>query len=153
MKTLEPMMAEHAFFRDLPPEYLRILVGCASNAVFEAGSYIFREGGDADNFYLIREGLVALETNAPGHRAVTVQTLSNGEVLGWSWLVPPYHWSFDARAINLTRAVALDAVCLRERCERDPRLGFELLKRFAGVIAERLQAARMQALDVYGKSV
>ena len=153
MKTLEPLLAEHAFFRDLPPEYLHILVGCASNAVFESGIYIFREGENADNFYLIREGKVALETNAPGQGAVTVQTLSKGEVLGWSWLVPPFRWCFDARAIEPTRAIALDGKCLRDKCEADPRLGFELLKRFAGVIVSRLQAARMQTLDIYGKSV
>ena len=122
-------------------------------AVFETGNYIFREGENADNFYLIREGKVALETNVPGQGAVTVQTLSKGEVLGWSWLVPPFRWSFDARAIEPTRAIALDGKCLRDKCEADPRLGFELLKRFAGVIVSRLQAARMQTLDIYGNRI
>jgi CRP-like cAMP-binding protein len=153
MKNLEPMMAEHPFFRELPPEYLNILIGCAANTVFETGVYIFREGENADNFYLLREGKIALETNAPGRGAVTVQTLSRGEVLGWSWLIPPYKWSFDARALETTRAIALNGKCLRDKCEAEPQLGFELLKRFAGAIVARLQAARMQALDVYGNSV
>lgn len=153
MKTLEPVLANHAFFRDLPPEYLPILLGCASNAVFEAGVYIFREGGAADNFYLIREGKVALEAAAAGQNPLTVQTLSGGEVLGWSWLVPPFRWCFDARAVETTRVAALDGKCLRRKCEDEPRLGYELLKRFAGVIVARLQASRMQALDVYGNRV
>ncbi len=152
MKNLEPIMEEHPFFRGLSPEYLQIIVGCASNAVFKDDIYIFQEGEDADNFYLIREGKIALETHAPAQGAITVQTLGKGEVLGWSWLVPPYKWCFNARAIETTRMIALDAKCLRDKCEAEPRLGFELLKQFASVIVSRLQAARMQALDVYGKS-
>jgi CRP-like cAMP-binding protein len=153
MKNLEPIMAEHTFFRELPPEYLHFLVGCASNLVFERGSQIFREGENADNFYLIREGKVSLETHVPGQGVITVQTLGKGDILGWSWLVPPYKWCFDARAIEQTRAIALNGKCLRDKCEADARLGFELLKRFAGVIVSRLQAARMQALDIYGNRV
>jgi CRP-like cAMP-binding protein len=151
MKNLEQIMVKHAFFRELSPEYLTILVGCAANAVFDTGSYIFREGENADNFYLIREGKVSLETNVPGQGAITVQTLSKAEVLGWSWLIPPYKWCFDARAIQPTRTIALNGKCLRDKCEDDPRLGYELLKIFASAIVSRLQAARMQALDVYGK--
>ena len=150
METLEPILAEHPFFRELARPDLHLLVGCASNVVFEAGSYIFREGGNADSFYLIRQGKVALETVTPERRSVIIQTVGEGEVLGWSWLVPPYHWSFDAQAVELTRAVALDGKCLRTKCDKHPRLGYELLKGFSCIMAERLQAARMQMLDVYG---
>jgi CRP-like cAMP-binding protein len=76
--------------------------------------------------------------------------LAAGEVLGWSWLIPPYHWKFDARAIEQTRALALDGKCLRTKCEEDHDLGYELLKRFAQIMEERLQATRLQLLDVYG---
>jgi len=150
MQTLEPVLAEHPFFQGLAPEYLRVLVGCASNVRFEAGQQIFREGEEANEFYLIRHGKVALEVYVPGRGSITIQTLGVGEILGWSWLVPPYQWRFDARAVELTRAIALDGKCLRTKCEDDPRLGFALLKRFAHVMTERLQATRLQLLDVYG---
>jgi len=150
MQTLEPVLAEHPFFQGLAPEYLRVLVGCASNVRFEAGQQIFREGEEANEFYLIRHGKVALEVYVPGRGSITIQTLGVGEILGWSWLVPPYQWRFDARAVELVRAIALDGKCLRTKCEDDPRLGFALLKRFAHVMTERLQATRLQLLDVYG---
>ena len=150
MQTLEPVLAEHPFFQGLAPEYLRVLVGCASNVRFEAGQQIFREGEEANEFYLIRHGKVALEVYVPGRGSITIQTLGVGEILGWSWLVAPFQWRFDARAVELTRAIALDGKCLRTKCEDDPRLGFALLKRFAHVMTERLQATRLQLLDVYG---
>jgi CRP/FNR family transcriptional regulator, cyclic AMP receptor protein len=81
---------------------------------------------------------------------LTIQTLGVGEVLGWSWLFPPYRWLFDARTIELTRAIALDGKCLRAKCDEDHHLGYEMVKRFAQVIIERLQASRLQLLDVYG---
>lgn len=150
MRTLEPIMAEHPFFCGLPDADRQLLVGCASNVVFPADDVIFREGEEADRFFLIRHGKVALEVYVPGHGAMTLQTLGEGEVLGWSWLVPPYRWRFDARAVELTRAIALDGLCLRQKCEEDPRLGYELLKRVAHVLSERLHATRLQLMDVYG---
>jgi CRP/FNR family cyclic AMP-dependent transcriptional regulator len=150
MQTLEPVLAEHPFFQNLPPEYFHVLVGCASNVRFEAGQHIFREGEEANEFYLIRYGKVALEVFLAGRGSITVQTLTAGEILGWSWLVPPYRWRFDARAVERVRAIALDGKCLRAKCENEPRLGYELLKRFAHVMTERLQATRLQLLDVYG---
>jgi len=151
METLEPVLAEHPFFQALAPEDLHVLAGCAMNVRFETGQQLFREGAEANEFYLIRHGKVALEVVVPGRSSVTIQTLGPGEILGWSWLVPPYRWRFDARAVELVRAIALDGKCLRAKCEADPRLGFELLKRFAQVIIERLQATRLQLLDIYGK--
>jgi CRP-like cAMP-binding protein len=117
---------------------------------FNAGETIFREGEDADKFYLIRQGKVALETAVPQRGSVIIQTLGEGEVLGWSWLVAPYRWRFDARATELTRAIALDGKCLRGRSEEDHDLGYELMKRAAQIMEQRLQAARLQLLDVYG---
>ena len=149
METLEPLLAEHPFFRDLTPGDIKLFTGCAKNVRFEAGQMIFREGEDADQFYLIREGKVALEVFT-SRGSAPIQTISAGDVLGWSWLIPPYKWRFDARAIEITRAFALDGKCLRGKCDEDPRLGYELLKRIAAVIAERLHATRLQMLDVYG---
>ncbi len=149
METLEPLLAEHPFFRDLTPGDLQLITGCAKNARFEAGQLIIREGEDADQFYLIRQGKLSLEVFTP-RGPTQIQTIGAGDVLGWSWLIPPYKWRFDARAIETTRAFALDGKCLRGKCDEDPRLGYELLKRIAAVIAERLHATRLQMLDVYG---
>jgi CRP/FNR family cyclic AMP-dependent transcriptional regulator len=149
MQTLEPILAEHPFFKGLIKPYLELLAGCASNVRFEAGEYILRQGQEANNFYIIRHGKVALELLSPGRGSITIETIGVGDVLGWSWLFPPYHWRFDARAIELTRAIALDGVCLREKCESDHNLGYELMKRFAEIVTQRLQATRLQLLDVY----
>jgi CRP-like cAMP-binding protein len=149
-QTLEPILAEHPFFQGLPPEDIRLLTGCASNVVFKAGETVCREGDEANLFYLIRQGRVALEIYAPERGQVTLQTIGAGEVVGWSWLIPPYKWRFDVRAVELVRAIALDGKCLRGKCDENPRLGYELLKRVAQVFTERLLATRLQLLDVYG---
>jgi CRP/FNR family cyclic AMP-dependent transcriptional regulator len=150
MQSLEPILAQHAFFHGLDAEYLQLLTGCASNVRFEAGQTIFREGEPANQFFLLRSGRVSVELFAPGRGPLVVQTLGEGEMLGWSWLIEPYIWQFDARAVELTRAIALDGACLRGKCDTDPRLGYEILKRFSQVMADRLQATRIQLLDLYG---
>ncbi len=151
METLEPILSEHPFFKDLPQSYLHLITGCASNTTFEEGEFIFREGHEANNFYLLRQGRVALEISVPSHAPIVLKTLDAGEILGWSWLVSPYHWMMDARAVELTRAIALDGPCLRKKCEADGALGYDLLKRFAHVMEQELQAARLQLIDVYGR--
>jgi CRP-like cAMP-binding protein len=150
METLERILAEHPFFKGLEEPYLQLLVGCASNVRFNAGEVIFREGEEANRFYLIRQGKVAVETFTPGRGPIIIQTLGEGELLGWSWLIAPYRWRFDGRAVELTRAIALDGECLRGKCEEDHNLGYELMKRVAHVIEQRLEATRLQLLDVYG---
>jgi CRP-like cAMP-binding protein len=152
METLEAILAAHPFFQGLDPAHLALLVGCASNVRFAAGEFLFHAGEEANRFFLIRAGHVAIEIVPPGAAAHTLQTVGAGDVLGWSWLIPPYHWKFDARAVDETRAFALDGQCLRRKCEADHDLGYELLKRFAQIMEERLQATRLQLLDVYGTS-
>lgn len=149
METLEPILAKHPFLKGLKPEHLKILVGCASNVRFNAGQFLFHEGEEANEFYMIREGKVAVQIQGAERGPITVQTIGEGEVLGWSWLIPPYRWRFDVKALELTRAIALDGKCLRTKSEEDHDLGYELLRRFAGIIVERLEAARLQLLDVY----
>ncbi len=149
METLRPILAEHPFFKDLDPRHLDLVIGCASNVRFDADEFIFRQGEEADQFYLIREGMVALEIFVAGRGPVKVQTMGEGEVLGWSWLVPPYRWMFDAHATELTRAIALDGKCLRNKSEQDHDLGYQLLKRFATVVQGNLDAARLQILNIY----
>ncbi len=151
MRTLELIIAEHPFFKDLKSEHLQFIVGCASNVCFNPGTFIFREGEEAEQFYLIRQGKVALEIYVPQRGSVTIQTISAGDILGFSWLFPPYRWHFDARALELTRAIAFDGKCLRTKCEEDHDLGYEFMKRFASIIMQRLQATRIQLLDVYAE--
>ena len=149
METLEHIISEHPFFAGLESYYTNLLTGCASNVRFDSGTYIFKEGEEANEFYLIRAGKVALEIFAPQRKPVMLSTLGEGEVLGWSWLLPPYHWRFHAHAIDTVRAIALDGKCLRTKCEQNHDLGYEILKRFAQIMEQRLEATRFQLLDVY----
>jgi len=148
METLERIIAEHPFFAGLESYYVGLLVGCAANVRFEAGSYICKEGQEADKFFLIRAGKVAVEILAPPRKRIIVSTLEEGSILGWSWLLPPYEWRFHARAVENTRAFALDGKCLRTKCEQNHDLGYELLKRFAQVIEKQLVAAHYQLIDL-----
>lgn len=150
METLEPLLRGQPFLHGLDPGYLALLAGCATNVRFPAGSFLFREGAPADQFFLIRDGKVALEIAAPSRGPIIVQTLAAGDVAGFSWLLEPHRWQFDGQVIEPVRAVALDGVCLRGKCAADPRLGFDLMQRFAGLATRRLQATRLQLLDVYG---
>ncbi len=148
-QTLDRVIAQHPFFEDLESCHLALLVHCAINVRFDAGKYILREGEEANQFYLIRHGRVSIEISPPQPNPIVVDTLGEGEILGWSWLLPPYHWKFNARAAGAVRAIALDAKCLRLKCEQNHDLGYELLKRFSQVMNRRLDAARIQLLDVY----
>lgn len=146
------IVREHPFFRDLKDEHCDLVCGCARNVRFESGEYLLREGESATEFYLIREGRVALEIHAPGQPAITFQTLGPGEIVGVSWLVPPYRWTYDARAAQRVRAISLDAQCLRGKCEADHDLGYAMMTRFVPVLVQRLNATRLQLLDVYGRN-
>jgi CRP-like cAMP-binding protein len=151
VSTLEPSLASHPFFAGLSGKQLAVLTGCASNAVFDAGDLIFREGQLADRFYLLRHGRVGLEIFSPAGGPLTIETVDEGEVLGFSWLFAPFKSHFDARALTLVRALSLDGTCLRRKCEDDKALGYELTKRFAALIIARLESTRLQLLDVYGQ--
>ena len=149
METLRGLLVAHPFFSDFPKAYLELVVGCASNMRFGAGEFIFREGEEANQFYLLREGKVALQILSERRGPLNIQTLSGGDILGWSWLFPPYRWKFSARTIDPTRAFAMDGQCLREKAERDHDLGYELLKRFSRVFETRLETVRLQLANVY----
>jgi len=149
METLERIIAEHPFFAGLESYYTSLLTGCASNIRFDQGSYIFRDGEEANAFYLLRSGKVAIEIFPPQGRPVSVATMGEGEVLGWSWLLPPYQWKYNAHSIEPVRAIALDGKCLRNKCEQNHDLGYEMLKRFAKIMEHRLEETRFQLLDVY----
>jgi CRP/FNR family cyclic AMP-dependent transcriptional regulator len=150
MKTIEDLIAEHAFFRGCDAAAIAFVAGCGRNVHFQAGTRLMSEGESADAFYLLRSGRVALGYFDPDRGDLVVETLQGGDVLGWSWLFAPYRWHFDVDALEAVSAVAFDAPCLRGKCEADPRLGYELTRRFSRVMLDRLQATRLRLLDVYG---
>jgi CRP/FNR family transcriptional regulator, cyclic AMP receptor protein len=150
METLEQMLGAHPFFAGLDPSFIGLASGCAHDVSFAAGEFVCHEGDAADRFYLVREGHVALQISAPGRGVATFLTVGPGEVFGINWLAPPYRWSYDARAVEKTHAVALEATCLRVKCENEPALGYALTKRVLPVLIERLHACRAQLLDLYG---
>jgi CRP/FNR family transcriptional regulator, cyclic AMP receptor protein len=150
METIDDLLSRHPFFKGLKSEYLGLIAGCGQNVHFDAGAYLLHEGQVADRFFAIRVGSVAVETYVPSRGAVTLQTIDEGEILGWSWLFPPYVYQFDARARADVRATAFDGTCLRGKCDANPALGYDLMKRVARVVSSRLEATRRQLLDVYG---
>jgi CRP-like cAMP-binding protein len=148
-KTLEPILADHPFFEGLSQPYIELITGCASNMHLKAGEYLFREGEDAKQFFVVREGMITLQVFMPGVGPITIQTVGEGDVVGWSWLFPPYRWHFTGQATTSVRVIALDGECLRKKCDEDHSLGYEFLKRFSRIMLERLQATRLQLLDMY----
>ncbi len=151
MESLERIILEQTLFAGLDPDIAQLVTGCARNLHFEPGAYLFHEGEDAKEFYLIRHGEVVLEITAPGRRTLVLSTIKDGEVVGASWLIPPYRWNSDARARGHVRALGFNAECLRRKCDEDARVGYEMTKRFMPMMVNRLQAAYLQLLDVYGR--
>jgi CRP/FNR family transcriptional regulator, cyclic AMP receptor protein len=137
---------------DLPPTAVEQVAGCSRNVAFAAGQLLLAEGDPADTLYLIRRGRVGIEVYAPGYGPVVIETVGPRGEVGWSWLFPPYRYHFDARAIEPVGAVAVDGICLRNKADAEPALGYALMKRVSGILLERLQATRVRLLDLYGSN-
>ena len=144
------LLAEVPIMGGLDSSYVELISGCGRIRSFGEGERLFTSGEPADSFYVLRHGRVALEIHVPARGDVTVTTIGPGEIAGWSWLVPPYEWHLDARALERGSAVEFDGACLRGKFDDDPALGYEMMKRFATVLLERLQETRLQMIDVYG---
>jgi len=142
-------LSDHPLFTGLPRSAVERFCPFAEDVNFEPGQPIFTEGAPALRFYLVRGGKVALSAHAPGKGHLLVQTLGRGETLGLSWLFPPYRWQFDARPVEWVETITLDGPSMRAELERDPVLGYELLKRFTPIILQRLQQTRHRLLDLY----
>jgi len=147
---LDTLLLEHPFFQGMDPEACSRLSKCAQKNVYDAGEYIIREGEVADRFFLVRHGRVAIELHSPGKAPMVIATIDGGEMFGWSWVSPPYKWSFSARAVQLTRLLSLDAKCIVALMEDDKTLGYDFYKRLMPVISERLSATRIQLTNIYG---
>jgi len=149
MQTIAQYLPEHPFFSGLDTATTDLLAGCAVNIHVRADEFLFREGTPANHFYLVRHGRVAIEVRTPGP-AMMLDTVEDGDVVGWSWVVPPYLWTFDGRAVTDVSAVAFDAACLRVKCLANPLLGYDLMMRFVRLMNQRLQSARIRLIDLYG---
>jgi len=147
-QSVEKIISTHPFLEGMSPHQLRLLSDCAMPARFAANELIFHEGDPASRFYLLQTGRVALESQAYGKCKTLIQTLGAGDILGWSWLFPPYFWHFDARALEPTDAIFIYGTPLRDECESDHEFGYELMKRLAAVMMKRLQATRWKLLGV-----
>jgi CRP/FNR family transcriptional regulator, cyclic AMP receptor protein len=152
MQTIDELIAATPVFAGMEPAYLTLIAGCGRNMHVDPGTYLLREGQPADTFFLIRRGRIALELHAPGRGSLLIETLDDGEVVGWSWLFEPYRWQMDGRAITSCSLIAFDGACLRGKCEEDHELGYQFMKRFAANVTSSLQATRLQLLDVYGSA-
>ncbi len=149
-RELAELVAGHPLLAGLPGDAVSTVAGCARNMAFSPGALLLAEGDSADTLYLVRRGGVAIEVHSPGKGQIVIETVGPGAVVGWSWLVPPYRWHFDARAVDSVGAIAVDGACLRQKAEADPALGYALMKRVAAILLERLQMTRLRLLDLYG---
>jgi CRP/FNR family cyclic AMP-dependent transcriptional regulator len=142
--------AHHAFLQGLSERHRMLLASGARPITFQKGDYLAREGEPAERFYLIQSGHIAIEARHPHKGTVNLQTIGPGEVVGWSWIVPPHRWHFDVRATGPASALCFDAEWLRDQCERDHELGYHLLWQLLAVVAERVSATRLKLLDKDG---
>jgi CRP/FNR family cyclic AMP-dependent transcriptional regulator len=150
METMEPILAAHPFFKGLDPRYLKLILECASRETLNPGQFLCRDNEEARKFYVIHHGRVAVEIYRARRGPVTIQTLGDGEVLGWLWFDQPYHWHLDARVLDLTRVISLDVGCLLQKCNQDHDFGYELMRRYAHHLAVQFRVTKLQLADFYG---
>jgi CRP-like cAMP-binding protein len=141
--------ASHSFLSSLSERHRMLLASGARPITAAPGDLLAREGETAKGLYLVQAGHVALDLHTPGRGATSILTVGPGEIVGWSWLVPPHRWQFDCRAVDHVQGLVFDAEWLREKCDQDYELGYHLLKQLVTVIADRLAATRLQLIDIY----
>jgi CRP/FNR family transcriptional regulator, cyclic AMP receptor protein len=145
-------LATHPFLRGMSCDQLSVLAEAARDVTFPVRYRLFEDGGSANRFWLIRSGHVALDLHIPGEGPVVIETIGMGELLGWSWLFPPYKWAFGAMTASAVEAFEFDAPIVRERCAACPELGYEFDQRVTRVLAMRLQATRIRLITRSGYS-
>ena len=147
MPSTTDYLAAHAFFSALNEDYIKLLSEFVTERQVAKGEVLFQQGKVADKFYLVRKGQVSVQVPALVGPALELQVLGENQMLGWSWLIPPYRWNFLARAVEDTELLEFDGQAILTRCEKDPKFGYELLKRFTALMSERLNAARQKMMD------
>lgn len=145
--SIESYLSGHAFFSGLDNEFVKFLSESAAERQVKKGEVLFKQGKTADKFYLLRKGQISVQVPALMGPVLEIQTLGEDQILGWSWLIPPYRWHFMARAVEDSEVLEFDGSAILAHCEEDPNFGYHLLKRFAGLMSERLDAARQKMMD------
>lgn len=140
-------LSNHIFFSELSDEVVNYLCQCVSVHKIKKGQTLFQQGERADKFYIVLSGQISIQIPAVLGPTLEIQTLGKDQVLGWSWLISPYQWSFQAKTEEDTELLEFDSTAILARCEQDPQFGYVLLKRFAELMAERLDAARLKMMD------
>ncbi len=140
-------LSAHKFFSEFSDDILKFLCECSSTMVIEKGQILFRQGDNADKFYVVLDGRISIQMPAIMGPTLEIQTLGKDQVLGWSWLIAPYKWNFQTRAEEDSELLQFDGTAILARCEQDPKFGYELLKKFADLMSVRLNAAREKMMD------
>ena len=148
IKSITQTLSALPFFDGMSREHLAFISGCASNVRVLEGEFILKQDHPANRFYLIRSGEISLELQE-ANRTLQIATVGPDDMIGWSWLIPPYTWHYDGRALTDVSLVGFDAECVRRKCDSDPHFGYDMFKRFTGLMADRLMSTRIQLLDVY----
>lgn len=150
MSSHESYLAEHPFFKSLDKKYIKVLAANVTEREIKSGDIVFRQDTPASSFYVVRDGGVEVRIPSIYGPPIVVQTLGKNQLLGWSWLIPPYKWHFESCATEDGSILEFNGEALRAQCEKDPRMGYELIKHFAALMADRVQAARMRLMEVCG---
>ena len=140
-------LSAHEFFYEFSDDLLKFLCECSSTREIKKGQILFRQGENADKFYVVRNGRISLQLPAIMGPTLEIQTLDKDQVLGWSWLISPYKWNFQTKAEEDSELLQFDGVAILARCEQEPKFGYELLKKFAALMSVGLNAARQKMMD------
>lgn len=151
MIDITPQLSQHSLCGQLTSEQIDALAKCGSTIEIASQHFLFQQGEDATHFYLIQKGKVAIELSSPPRGILSIQTLSEGDLLGWSWLYPPYRWRFDALATEDVQVITFESQSLREAMVKDHELGYVIMKEVIKSMGQRLESSRLQLLDMYGR--
>ena len=146
-KSTKSYLSSHAFFKGLDTDFINHLANSASSRQIKKDEILFNQADHADKFYLLRSGQISIQIPAIMGPVLEIQVVGEGQILGWSWMIPPYRWNFQARALEDSELLEFDGKAILAHCEEDPKFGYELLKRFTALMSERLSAARQKMMD------
>ena len=146
-QSIKDYLSTHAFFSGLDDEFIQYVTNSATELQLKKGDILFRQGEFADKFFILRKGGISVQVPALVGPPLEIQHLSEDQILGWSWLIPPFRWHFLARVEEDSDLLEFDGIALLAHCEEDPKFGYELFKHFAGLMSERLEVARQKMMD------